>query len=270
MLANHNANLFLSELVEDLYDRAGGKSPKYELPIRVIDSPVLADEVFKNPDSFSKNYPFLEKLSQGRISTNGREWEMRSKLTQGFYHRSTSSVSNEKILDIYAKNFAKSIQSKELTLKKALIQSAVETIFLSYGFSSSPAWDLDVANDVVTALENDQNEAWINPAYNPNLVSIHLQNAYWKIKESWECDPIVKEFLENLGDAGYGIENFDPVGELIQNILSASETTAASLMWATEILGRNPSYQELLTSNNFSYLDFLLMKYCDCIRRYLW
>jgi hypothetical protein len=100
MLANHNANLFLSELVEDLYDRAGGKSPKYELPIRVIDSPVLADEVFKNLDSFSKNYPFLEKLSQGRISTNGREWEMRSKLTQGFYHRSTSSVSNEKILDI--------------------------------------------------------------------------------------------------------------------------------------------------------------------------
>lgn len=55
MLANHNANLFLSELVEDLYDRAGGKSPKYELPIRAIDSPVLADEVFKNPDSFSKN-----------------------------------------------------------------------------------------------------------------------------------------------------------------------------------------------------------------------
>jgi cytochrome P450 len=85
-----------------------------------------------------------------------------------------------------------------------------------------------------------------------------LQNAYWKIKESWECDPIAKEFLENLGDAGYGIGNFDPVGELIQNILSASETTAASLMWATEILGRNPSYQELLTSNNFSYLDFFI------------
>jgi hypothetical protein len=240
---------FLNQLLLDLYLRAGQLPPVIDMPIRVIDSPQIANEILKNSDIFRKNYPFLEKLSHGRLSTNSPEWEKRAKLTQHFYHQSTHLIDDEQLNEIYYRYLSRCIGSEKISLKKALLQAAIEVISRSYGLSESVPWDLKLAEEISGILRSEQSTAWLVPIssesspFDPNPT---LQNAHQTIKQSWLQSHELNGFLERLTSTAGDLPGFDAAGELIQNLFAASETTTSSLMWAVDILGRNPLYQEML------------------------
>ena len=70
-------NLFLNQVVGDLYQRAAHLEMMHQLPIKVVDRPDMANQIFNSPEVFQKNYSFLEKLSHGRFSANGLDWVQR-------------------------------------------------------------------------------------------------------------------------------------------------------------------------------------------------
>lgn len=264
-----DANPFLNQLVLDLYFRAGQMPSLIDIPIRVIDSPQIANEILKNSDIFRKNYPFLEKLAHGRLSSNSPEWEKRAKLTQNFYHQSTHLIDDEHLNEIYIRQLSRCIGPKKIGLKKALLHSAVEVISRSYGLSQSVPWDLELAEEISSTLRSEQSDAWLVPVtperslFEPN---IELQKAYQAICKSWSDSDELISFLEKLSAKAGDIADFDPIGELIQNLSAASETTTSSLMWAVDILGRNPSYQEMLRGRDSEkfielFIDELLRLY---------
>lgn len=196
-----DANPFLNQLVLDLYFRAGQMPSLIDIPIRVIDSPQIANEIFKNSDIFRKNYPFLEKLAHGRLSSNSPEWEKRAKLTQNFYHQSTHLIDDEQLNEIYYRQLSKCIGPKKISLKRALLQSAVEVISRSYGLSQSVPWDLELAEEISSVLRQEQSDAWLVPVtperslFGPNA---DLQNAYQSICKSWDANDETKSFLQKL------------------------------------------------------------------------
>ncbi|MBU3557633.1 cytochrome P450 [Polynucleobacter sp. Ross1-W9] len=249
---------FLSRFVVDLYRRAAGNQSSLDLPIRVIDSPIVADEIFKNLEKFIKNYAFFEKLSKGRLSTSGDMWEKRARLTQAFYHQSTHKITDEEIIAIYRRNLRKPFDGELGSLRKALIQSATEVIFLSYGFRPSFPWSEKIAQEMIGLLRDEQIEAWINPLYGLDSKNTQLQEGYLKIKELWQQDLEAKEFLGKLTLAAYDIPGFDAVGELIQNVFAAIETTASAVMWSIDVLGRNPDYLNALIKDVDGLLDVFL------------
>jgi hypothetical protein len=245
----------LTQLIFDLYRRAAQLPPTIELQIKLIDSPKLAHEVFKNPDIFIKNYPFLEKLSSGRMSTSGSEWEKRAKLTQVFYYQSTHSVSDEQIDAVYVKNLLNCQMDVIGQLREALIQSAVEVISLSYRLSKPIPWESYLIKNIAAILQEEQAAACLFPDYRQDSKNHALQQSYLQIRDSWNAIPELKEFLEMLSIQGADINCFDAVGELIQNLFAASETTASSLMWAIEVLGRNQEFQISIREQRIPEID---------------
>jgi hypothetical protein len=242
-------NPFLNQLVLELYFRAGQIPSLIDIPIRVIDSPQIANEILKNSEIFRKNYPFLEKLSHGRFSTNSPEWEIRAKLTQNFYHQSTHLIEDKQLHEIYERYLSRCFGIEKISLKRALLLSAIEVISRSYGFRESVPWDLDLAEEISGILRSEQSDAWLVPIANEGSLSkpnARLKEAHEIIRKSWLDSLELNTFLEKLSSKAGEIPEFDAAGELIQNLFAASETTTSSMMWAVDILGRNPSYQHLL------------------------
>jgi hypothetical protein len=213
----------------------------------------------KNSDIFIKNYPFLEKLSQGRMSASGSEWVKRTKLTQVFYQQSTHSISDEQIYRIYIKNLQNRSKDSVGQLRVALVQSAVEIISLSYGLSTPIPWDSHLIEVIAATLQEEQAAACLYPDYEQDITNDILQQSYLQICDSWYAIPELKEFLEKLTMQGADIDGFDAVGELVQNLFAASETTASSLMWAIEVLGRNQNFQSSIREQQTPEIDELFI-----------
>lgn len=236
----------LDVLVADLYRRAAQEKPVLNVSLQIIDSPSLACEIIKNPHIFLKNYSFLEKLSHGRFSANGIEWEKRARLTQSFYHQTTHSLSDEKIEAIYSHRLLANDLHCHNSFAVALIDSAIDVISLSYGIAHSIPWPHDIVETMGALLREEQIVSCVYPASERCAPNAALMNDYMKLASLWKADPHIDPFLNRLNIAAQDIPGFDATGELTQNLYAASETTASGILWALEVIGRNSQIQDVL------------------------
>lgn len=250
--------LFLNQLVENLYGLAAGKPPLLNIPLQIVDSPEVAHQIFNKPEQFLKNYSFLEKLSQGRFSANGQDWVARAKLTQHFYHQSTHTVEDGNIADIYAKNFLGAANNSASNLWNHLIAAAIEVISLSYGLKQSIPWPSQTLKPLLDALAYEQSEAWLNPKDISKVNNTQLDSARCLMVELWRNSSELRAFIDNMAVSA-GMDNDFIVGELLQNLLAASETTASAFSWLIDTLGRNQKIQDILRNDpNDIYLEYFI------------
>ncbi len=242
-------NIFLNQLVGDLYRRANHLTPVHDLPIKIVDNPEIAHHIFNAPEVFIKNYSFLEKLSDGRFSANGQDWIDRAKLTQHFYHQSTHRISDKQIYDVYCHNLELLDKKEIANFWECAIQSAIGVISLSYGLTIAIPWPINQVKIVLDCLAFEQTEAWLNPVDVSEIKNEKMMAARQVIFDLWSENPEVSEFLGGLSSAANTQDPLFAYGELMQNLLAATETTASGFSWLMYCLGKHQDFQANLISD---------------------
>lgn len=241
--------IFLNQIVVDLYQRAANLEVLHQLPIKVVDQPDLANQIFNSPDAFQKNYSFLEKLSNGRFSANGVDWASRAKLTQHFYHQSTHQISDEEIRGVYSRHFSQLEHGEIANFWNCAIASAIEVISLSYGLKDPIPWPIEQVKLILECLVAEQAEAWLNPADVSYITNSRLVEAQQAIYDQWAAHSGTAKFIDDMSVAANEADPDYARGELIQNLLAATETTASAFSWAMYCLGKYQEAQTLLLIN---------------------
>lgn len=250
----------LNSLVEDLYRKASGQVLKLRIPVKVIDDPEIAHKIFKNPAIFTKQYKFLEVLSSGRLSANGDEWKIRASLTQPSYSRATDLLDDATLSAIYQKHLHDYANNVEGDMFQTLLDAAVEVMSKSFGLSHSIPWPTPLIKRIKKALKVQQTIAWTNTSEEAfKQTQAELISIAAEIKSIWAQNSEVTKLLDKLSSQAKDIPHFDPCGELTQNIMAASETTASSIMWAIDCLSRSPELLQQLKQNTDAHkLDLFI------------
>jgi len=148
----------LSALLASVYQRATRQSPAAQLPLPLIDDPLIAQQIFKQPELFGKNYAFLEAFAEGRFSRNGNEWQTRQQLTQSFYSRAVDLKKPQNVFEIYCRHLqALDIHSDAASLAQrlynAFLAAATEVVLRAFGISESIGWSPAFTNRVLDLLK---------------------------------------------------------------------------------------------------------------------
>lgn len=74
---------------------------RLNFPIPIMIEPSQIQTVLRQPERLIKNYQFLERLAEGRFTTNNDAWQKRSRLTQVFYNNATRQVPLNRLKTLY-------------------------------------------------------------------------------------------------------------------------------------------------------------------------
>lgn len=242
------ASAFLDALLAGLYAHAPGAS--MPAPVPVIDDPATARHVLSHPDRFVKNYGFLEDLGRGRFSSNGEDWRRRAALTRPWYRNAHRALAPQQVREIYARHLAGGGALDAPALFRRFCAAAVEVFARAIGLPAALAWPDEIVDPIRTVLKVRQWIDW-NGCLPRELAAVQADLAHLRevLRERWHATAEGRTLLAALSAGGADIAGFDAAQELAQNILAASETTASSLLWATESLSRQPQMQQALAAD---------------------
>ena len=229
----------LTAVVGDLYRKAANPDFKFPLQLQLVDQAEVAKAIFMQPEVFVKNYGFIESLCVGRFSASGEGWKQRAALTQSFYTQSTVLLDETALVGIYAKHLQAGLSSDRFNLFETFINAALEVVSKSFGLPNSIPWPMDLVNKTRDALIDQQAMAWVGGT--SELIEQsrrHIAAIFSEFEALWQADPALRALLSRLDTQASGIENFSAVGELLQNVFAATESTSSGLLWAIECMTR--------------------------------
>lgn len=225
----------LSGLLNDLYLRASGKAGRLNFPIPIMIDPSRIQTVLRQPERFIKNYQFLERLAEGRFTTNNDAWQKRSRLTQVFYNNATRQVPLNRLKTLYQSFLPSSTAGKSAVFNGAL-QAAVCAVSEAFGLDEPIYWPLDK----VEALRNELMllqaiELFGGSAQELETAQRNMDSLRHQIVQHWQQNPALAKWLSAL------TSEFSAELELVQNMMAATETTAATVEWMARLLAAQPA-----------------------------
>ncbi len=229
----------LTAVVGDLYRKAANPDFTFPLQVKLVDQAEVAKAIFMQPEVFVKNYGFMESLCVGRFSASGEDWKQRAALTQSFYTQSTVLLDESALVQIYAHHLQAGLQSDRFDLFEIFINAALEVVSKSLGLPNTIPWPMDLVNKTRDALIDQQAMAWVGGT--PEFIEQsrrHIAAIFAKFEALWQADPALRALLSRLDTQASGIKNFSAVGELLQNVFAATESTSSGLLWAIECMTR--------------------------------
>jgi cytochrome P450 len=231
----------LAEIALDLYRLAAGRGPVIPLPFTVIAVPTIATAVLRDEHRFAKEYRFLELLAEGRFTANGPAWRRRAALTQPLYRQAPEAVGESVIEQIYTTALQRKVRHPETALFECFVDGAVGVISTCLGLAEPLPWPAKAVARARKALKIPLCVSLCgHGAESVESVRETLAAFFREIENVWRDRDDVQSVLQGLATDGRGITGFNPVGELIQNVMAATETTASALMWCVECMARFP------------------------------
>ncbi len=236
----------LSGLLNDLYLRAAGKDGRLNFPIPIMTEPSQIQTVLRQPERFIKNYQFLESLAEGRFTTNNEAWQKRSRLTQVFYNSATQKVPLARLKALY-QDFLPSRTGAKSAVFHGALQAAVCAVSEAFGLSKPIYWPLDK----VEALRNELMLLQAVDLFGGTTQEVesaqrNLYKARDQIVQRWREDTELAQWLQKL------TTEFSAELELVQNMMAATETTAATVEWMARLLAAQPALLSELKQSGVS------------------
>ncbi|CAN5207460.1 hypothetical protein BH10PSE3_BH10PSE3_01990 [soil metagenome] len=225
-----------------LYRIASGQDPAASFPIRLVQDPGTVRAILTDHAAFPKNYDFLSTLAEGRFTANDPDWARRAKLTQPSYARALGRVDYHAVVAIYGRHLADQAGPVGEGLHRALTDAALAVVSQVLGLRRPIAWDQVWLVRVRRLLALRQWVGFVGTRtdhlaqIDQGLVALRRE-----ILDLWGEDAELQALLDSMAQRGRDIPGFDAGEELIQNIIASSETTAASLMWAVNVLANRPA-----------------------------
>ena len=126
--------VFLAALVRELYRLAADAGLERRIGARVVlDQPEAAAQVFRDPDTYLKDYGVIAALGDSRFNTDGADWERRRGLTQPVYN--AAARGRDWISAIYADEVSRADANME-SVCTALTRAAVRAFLTALGIDA--------------------------------------------------------------------------------------------------------------------------------------
>lgn len=238
----------LNRLVLDLMRRM--VQPEQTLPTRigalhVIQDPALAEQVFKTPAQFRKNFALLAAMGESRFNLNGDRWAQFRDRTQPAYNRASKPQERPDIEAIYSVALERVPTDDENGLERALVAASLAVFSKALGISLDPVAILRLFPHIRSHAMLLQYFSW-SGAPEPEVL---MQRAEW-LDQSFAtvvmADPQTRDFI-GQAIAGLPPDEASPaITDLMQNLFAGIETTVATLSWAVQLLGQNATLQDAL------------------------
>lgn len=247
----------LNALVYQLWSIAQGKSGKDSFPVRICDDASTVKAILADPDTFRKNYSFLDSFAEGRFSDNYPHWAGRAVITQPHYNRNEFLRGSADVTYLYKFAFENVDCNSIDDVSDIAIGVAVSVISRVFGLQKDIPWDASWVLRVRNALGERQSIGFYGTS--PTRF-VELGEQFSELRAEcetcWDTVPEIKALLDAFRTKGQDIPDFDPAAELIQNIIAATETTAATLCWAVAVFACRPDLLQALqtsadSTNNF-------------------
>ena len=248
----------LDGLARLLYAVATGAAPAERFPIRLISDPATARAILQRPDAFVKNYDFLTALGHGRFTANGDDWTARARVTQPSYVESVRRLNEETVEALYRDAIAGRGDRSREGLFQALNDVALAVVSRAFGLTTPLNWSHDWIERTRALLAVRQWIGFVGAA--PQRLRAQeqaLRSLRDEIVALWAQDPQAAALLVRLDRLGQDVADFDAGDELIQNVIASSETTAASLLWAAEMLVVHPEQRARVLSGDVGLNRFI-------------
>ncbi len=229
----------LNGIVAAVWEVAQGKAEKSSFPLRIVDDPATVKTILSQPNRFAKNYEFIKAFAHGRFTANADDWASRLPITQPSYAKNCYLAAERDAKNVYASAFAALAGQSADGVGRAAIEAAVRIVSHAFGLIEPIPWETAWNEGVRDALTMRQ---WIGFA-GTSQSALHalderLAALRSECEERWGRADKVQKLLSELADRGRAVPDFDPLEELIQNLLASTETTAASILWAVAAMAK--------------------------------
>ncbi|MCW7538644.1 cytochrome P450 [Aquabacterium sp. A7-Y] len=197
------AGRFLDALLAGLYRRAGERGADAWPGLTLIDDPRVAREVLGRPDTFIKNYAFLEALARGRFSANRSHWREHAALTRSWYRSAHQAIAPSDIKAIYLSHLADGPDLGADTLFERFVAAAVEVFSRVIGLSAPLPWDVTVLRQVREWMKMRQWVDW-NGCDPPALHALdtELSRLRGRLRDGWRASQAGRAALAMLEAPG--------------------------------------------------------------------
>lgn len=238
----------LNALVLALLERVGQAievRPRKLGTLHVIDDPVLADEAFKSPALFQKNFALIAALGQSRFNLNGERWIQFRDRTQPAYNKGSKPEAIPNIQDIFYHTLRSTTVDNAATLEDVLVRGSLSVFCSALGINLNHTDIVELFPQIRTHAKMLQFFSW----YGSKETDVLTERAAWlnqRFTDIVLADPLTTAFIAQAIEGKTPTEFEPAVTDLMQNLFAAIETTVATLSWAVYLLGKNAFMQAAL------------------------
>lgn len=213
--------------------------------LHVIDSADHADEVFRNPGLFQKNFALLAALGESRFNLNGDRWALFRDRTQPAYNKASKPEERPNVEAIYRNALDPVGEGDATALEPAFIAGALGVF--AGALQIRP--DLQAIRHLFPHIRTHAKMLQYFSWRGGQQAEVVARRAEWlegRFNEIVLADPPTRDFIQQA-IAGMPLDEWAPaITDLMQNLFAGIETTVATLSWAVQLVGQNADLQDAL------------------------
>lgn len=222
-----------------------GQRPAGLGKLQVIEDAPLADEVFKSPAVFEKNFALVAALGESRFNLNGERWAQFRDRTQPAYNKASKPGEMPDIAQIYREALDDAPISTGDGVETALTRAALAVVCKALGIAPDPEAIMQLFPFIRTHAKLLQFFSW----YGTEQPDVLIARSKWlerRFTDIVTANPETAAFIADSAARGTDTDASSAISDLMQNLFAGVETTVATLGWAVWLLGRNQTLQDAL------------------------
>lgn len=213
--------------------------------LHIIDDPALAEQVFKTPAQFRKNFAQVAALGESRFNLNGDRWAQFRDRTQPSYNKASKPQERPDIELTYSAALDRVATADAAELESALVSASLDVFSKALGILPDPAAIMTLFPHIRSHAMLLQHSSWFG-AQEPDVL---VQRGQWLDQRFADVvikDPRTRDFIRQSIAGLPPSETASATTDLMQNLFAGSEAIVATLCWAVQLLGQNAALQDAL------------------------
>jgi len=232
------------QLIADLYSKAESQTQSSENGTSFVSDYIVANEILKSDKSFRKDYGAISDFMLSRFNTDGEDWRRRKNISQKQFAQASISENLSAIHETAARSFTPGALSDGDGLRRLSIHYAAMNFFRLFGEEEVPEGFVDWVEKVRPFVQRLQVKTLVGEA----------ANAF----EPAEKQQLLSELGDIIAPRAHLFEHFksslhDPNAALEESAMlffGGVESTATTILWCMEMLGRALPYQEIVRAED--------------------
>ena len=228
------------QIIMGLYAAAERQNRDGPVDEAIIADHAIASEMLRNGEVFRKDYGLISDFTLSRFNTDGEDWLVRKNLSQRYFGRVKSTEFAGGITRAAQDAFRAEADFGGKGARAYCLNYAAGNMFRAFGLDAVPDGFIDWVDKVRVVVQDLQMRTMTGEAGGRDMLS--------------QKEPILAEIrsilppsfgmyrtaVDRLGDEGKALE------EMTMLLFGGVESTASTILWCMELLGRGLEYQLML------------------------
>ncbi len=213
----------------------------------LADEPEDIDTICKAPDSFNKDYGYVEALGRSRFSTDGREWQIRRDITQPRYVEAARPANRGEVAETYAEHLEACDGADPRAIRDAVLAASLTVFHRALGADIPIADAVELANamrEIARVLQSISLFGALPPVRQNAISSAKALLA--RVEARARLPGPLMDLLAEFAQRGEGLAGFAPTEEYVMNLFAGVETSVATICWVVDRLGLHGALHEEL------------------------